>query len=342
MKRLAAPFAGVRGLLGSVASLRTASRRSAVFIAPIVTIGCTTGVGTPSPIAADSGYVDVVGARIFYKALGAGEPIIVVHGGPGMDHRYLLPGMRGLARDHRVIVYDQRGGGRTEGNVDVESIRLDAFLSDISAIADTLRLGRFTLLGHSFGGILALQYAARFPERPAALVLMNTSEPGRKYALQTAELLSRRRTTADSVELQQLLRSEELKRRDTSAVNALLRLSFRQLFADRSRATGLDMSLDPRTAGNMSAVASYLVRSMGHFDFWPVAETIRAPTLIVQGIEDASPLEMVRELQRSIRGSELALIADAGHFPYIEQPDATFDAIRRFVAARAAAPRPAP
>jgi proline iminopeptidase len=281
--------------------------------------------------AARSGFVDVPGARLHYGSIGRGEPVIVVHGGPGMDHSYLRPGMDELARTHRVVFYDQRGSGRTEGEVSRATVNLDAFLADISAIADSLRLGRFTLLGHSFGGLLAIQYATRHPERLRALVLMNTVEPGRRYVIPMNDIALRKRTAQDSIDLHALMRSPGLQRRDTAAVNALLRLSFRTLFADRALASRLRIELDPRTTANMGPVAANLVGSMGTFDFWPLAARIATPTLIIQGVEDAMPVQMVRELQKTIAGSELVLVEGAGHFPFIEKPGPTFEAIRRFL-----------
>lgn len=271
------------------------------------------------------------GARLYFETMGRGDPVVVVHGGPGMDHQYLLPGMQELARTHRVVFYDQRGGGRSEGEATRGAVNLDHFMNDITALADTLRLGRFTILGHSFGGLLAIHYAARHPERLRAVVLMNTVEPGRKFVIQMTDMMARRRTPEDSAEAQALMSSEAMKARDTSAVNALLRLSFRSLFADRALAGQLRLSLDPRTVANMASVAMSLVTSMGTFDFWPVAARIRVPTLILQGVEDAMPLQMLRDLNQTIPGSELVLIERAGHFPYIEQPGPTFGAIRRFL-----------
>lgn len=152
---------------------------------------CSRGASSGAvPARADSGYVGVPGASLFYKSFGSGDPIILVHGGPGMDHAYLLPGMRALAESHRVVFYDQRGGGRTSGTVDRSTVSSDIFLADITALADSLHMGKFTLLAHSWGGIPVVRYAARYPELLRALVLMNTVEPGRRYAMQSMHLLA--------------------------------------------------------------------------------------------------------------------------------------------------------
>src|SRR5688572_3429066 len=113
------------------------------------TASCAAASAGPSEAA--NGYVGVPGARVYYESIGRGEPIVVVHGGPGMDHGYLRPGMDELSRTHRLVFYDQRGSGRSEGEVTRATVNLDAFVADISALADSLRLGRFTILGHSFG-----------------------------------------------------------------------------------------------------------------------------------------------------------------------------------------------
>jgi proline iminopeptidase len=279
------------------------------------------------------GLIEQPGARLYYEMFGRGDPIVVVHGGPGMDHNYLLPGMKGLADSHRVIFYDQRGVGRTQGVVDSSTVSFDRFLSDIDAVGDSLRLGRFVLLGHSFGGLLAMRYAARHPERLRALIIMNTSEPGHKYAAASRPILRKKQTPEDSAEFMRIIQSDAFKQRDSSAVNPMLRIFFRASFADPSLASKLDVHEDQRTSHNMVPVAMLVMGPLGpNFDLWPEVATIRVPTLIVHGAEDLVPLDMPRELASTIPGAQLAVIQGAGHFPYIEKPAETFAAINQFLA----------
>jgi proline iminopeptidase len=303
-------------------------------------IGCTTLVGSACrrPVEAepehrDYGYISVPGAQLYYIAEGRGDPIIVVPGGPGLDHTYLFPEMRRLAKAHRVIFYDPRGTGRTSGEVNDSTVSFDRLLADIDALADSLRLPAFTLLGHSWGGLVAMRYAARHPERLRALVLMNTSEPGRRYADESNRLLRARQTPEDSAQIATLVRSEAMRRGDASAVSAVLRLFFRASFADTARAKELVLALDQRTASNMSTIARLAMGPLGpSFDLWHEAATIRTPTLIVQGTQDLMPLAMPEQLAKTISGTTLVEIDHAGHFPYIERPRETFAAIDRFLA----------
>jgi proline iminopeptidase len=249
-----------------------------------------------------------------------------------MDHSYLLPGMLGLAKSHRVVFYDQRGGGRTEGEVSPATVSFDRFLADIDAIRDSLGLDNMVLLGHSWGGLVALRYAAKYPTRLRALVLMNSVEPGRRYATDAARLLRQKQTSEDSAEIVRLSRLPGMRDRDTSVVNPLFRVLFRSTFADRSLAPQLLINLDPRTAKNMAPVATLVMGPIISADLWEEASKIRVPTLIVQGAADAMPLAMPRELTRTIPNAELRIIEGAGHFPYIEKPTETFSAINSFLA----------
>ena len=307
---------------------------STTRIAPFLTavlINCA-GPSTPAtPAVADSGYVSVPGARLFYQSVGKGDPIIVVHGGPGMNHEYLLPGMLGLARSHRVLFYDQRGGGRTEGEVNASTMSFDRFLSDIDAIRDSLKLGRPVLLGHSWGGFLAMRYAAKYPEQLRALILMNTEEPGQRYHDASQQLVKQRLTADDATELIRLT-SPSMNRGDSGTMNPILRIYFRATFADRSLANQLAVSLDPRTTRNMEAVATFVMGPIVKNDYWREVATIRVPTLVVQGAQDVVPLAMARELARTIPFAQLTIIDNAGHFPYIEKPVETFAAMNSFLA----------
>src|SRR5512138_3133721 len=109
---------------------------------------------------------------LFVKVIGQGDPLLFMHGGPGLDHTDLLP-LQPLADQFTLIFYDHRCNGRSEGAA-VESMTWENLTADAEALRQTLGFDKWTVLGHSFGGNVALEYALRYPSRLSHLILMDT------------------------------------------------------------------------------------------------------------------------------------------------------------------------
>ena len=120
------------------------------------------------------GFIDDGGVRIYYKTLGKGVPLLLLHGGPGADHTDFLPALKPLARRCQLVLIDERGSGRSERLSDPKCYTLDWMVKDIECVRQHLRLRQLLVLGHSFGGILAQAYAVRYPKRVLGLILAGT------------------------------------------------------------------------------------------------------------------------------------------------------------------------
>jgi proline-specific peptidase len=120
------------------------------------------------------GYVDANGAFIYYAEFGWGSPLLIVHGGPGASHDYFLPWQVPLGRTHRLIFIDERGSGRSERLEDVHQYTVENMVEDVEAVRNALGLGKISLLGHSYGGVLAQAYALKYQENLSHLVLAST------------------------------------------------------------------------------------------------------------------------------------------------------------------------
>ena len=125
-----------------------------------------TGRGEPVREA----YASLPGVRLFYRTMGRGEPVLFLHGGPGLPHGYLLPWMEPLAQSHRLVFFDQRGVGRSEKPKDGD-YSVAAVARDVEALRQSLRLGKVHLFGFSWGGALALEVAIRYPESLRSLTV---------------------------------------------------------------------------------------------------------------------------------------------------------------------------
>lgn len=303
---------------------------------PLTLLSCALVLTAITPRDADAqrarqGMLSLDDARLFYEVVGSGEPIVVIHGGPGLDHEYLQPGMDVLATRHTLVYYDQRGTGRSFASVEEGVISLDTFVSDIEALRQALGYPRISVLGHSFGALLAIEYAARYPDNLRALILMNPAEPGTRFAEETAQRRDRLFTADDSTDLARLRASEGFAARDAGTLEEVYRVMFRTTMRDPERVDELDLELAPATAKSGQDVAALLGASLGPVDWWDRLPEIQTPTLVLHGRFDIPPMEMSRALAEAFPVGTFQLL-QSGHFPYIEDRDGLLSAISGFFA----------
>jgi proline iminopeptidase len=273
----------------------------------------------------------VWGAELYYKTIGVGEPLVVVHGGPGMEHSYLLPGLEPLGQTFRLILYDQRGLGRSTGDLDSASISMDRYVADLDAVRELAGVERVNLLAHSWGGLLALMYALEHPERLGALILMSPVEPGQRYAQETQARQQARRAPEDAAAIDSLVRTEGFERGDQEALNRLFHHVFRGTFAHPDDADSLRLAFTERTARQGRDVTALLMGPLENLDLWDELPQVMVPILVVHGDQDPIPVAMVTEMVDRLPDARLEVLSDVGHFPFIESPGPLFGAIQRFL-----------
>ena len=129
-------------------------------------------------------------SSLYVEVTGQGPPLLLMHGGPGLDHVSLTP-FRKLADRHTVVLYDHRCNGRSTG-ASVTSMTWDNLTADADALREELGFERWAVLGHSFGGQVALEYVLRYPERVSRLVLLDTAGDARWSQQNAADVLAGR------------------------------------------------------------------------------------------------------------------------------------------------------
>src|SRR4051812_26151469 len=112
----------------------------------------------------EEGFAPVKDGKLFYKAGGSGHSLVVIHGGPGMDHHTFLPQFERLTETVRVILYDQRACGKSSGYPYEATTRLPIYVNDLETLRQHLSLKEVAILGFSFGGLLAMSYAIAHPD----------------------------------------------------------------------------------------------------------------------------------------------------------------------------------
>lgn len=272
-------------------------------------------------------FLSVPGARLFVREIGEGPSVVVLHGGPGAGHDYLLPAFARLADEFRLHFYDQRGGGRSR--VERPSrVGWRDHVADLEALRRQWGLEQLALIGYSWGGLLALLYAAEHPGHVRVLVLVGPAAGWGEYHRRFEEEIEKRSHSAEVERMREELEASGLRERDPDAY--------------RRRRFGLSVAgyfRDPRDA---CEAAPFLVQAQAQHATWASLEgygpelrrrlgAFRAPTLILHGRYDPIPLEWAEELARVLPGARLVALERSGHVPHVEEAERTFTEIRRFL-----------
>ena len=259
------------------------------------------------------------------------SPLLILHGGPGAHHDYVLPQMLELARDHELIFYDQRGGGRSKTDSRAP-ITWRTQVDDLDRVIGELSLGAPTIVGYSWGGLLAMLFAieaaaGRTRHRPARLVLVDPAPVNREYRRAFETEFAARQSSAKVAALRLQLAESGLRERNPDEYRQrTFELSVAGYFADPAAAHDLTPF---RVTGR---VQQSIWDSLGDFDLLATGQldAVHLPALVVHGRQDPIPLASSTAAAREL-GAELVVIDNAGHVPYVEQPQMLFDAIRSFL-----------
>lgn len=285
-------------------------------------------------IATTEETVEINGVNHFIKKMGTGEPLIVLHGGPGINHSYLLPHFKTLAKNYEVIFYDQRACGKTAFPADTSSINIETFVEDLEAIRTHLKIEKVKLLGHSWGALLALKYGLKYPENLDKLMLVAPAPSNSDYFDQTFANMQAKRKEEDTKELIQNMMSKEFEEREENTFRKVLLLGDKTNLANQDKIEELyePMTFTPEAANSLLIVSSLLERTYFDFDITNEGlDKISCPTLIVIGDLDNVPFSSTQAIQDGINGCELKVIKKCAHHPYFEAPKEFNKSIKDFL-----------
>jgi proline iminopeptidase len=272
--------------------------------------------------------VEANGVRLFTRQVGAGPLVVVLHGGPGASHDYLLPQYDLLATRRTLFYYDQRGGGQSPVSRDLP-VGWREHVADLEAIRIHLDLERLTLCGYSWGGLLAILYLLEHPERVERLALVSPASITVEYRRQFEEEFARRMQAPEIKRERDALRASGLRERDPAAYQRrAFELSVAGYFRDFHEAKNLTpFRVVARTQDEVW-------KSLGDYDVRPqlreLASRVPLPaSFIIHGTFDPIPLAGSRELAALLhaRLKELA----AGHCPHVETTSEFVRALDEFL-----------
>jgi proline iminopeptidase len=261
------------------------------------------------------------GTELFYVEAGEGLPCLVMHGGLGGDHTALHPWLDPLGDVLHLVYYDHRGNGRS-GRPPAETITFEQLCADADALRAHLGFERVAVLGHSYGGFIALEYALRYPECLERLILLGTS-PAFDHGEEVEASARRRGATREQLE------ALGATPQDDAEAWRLWKVIEPLYFSD------YDAELAERVMGK-TIVSSYASDAgdaiLEGWDLTPRLGEISVPTLILVGQDDfVCPPSRARIMHECIPNSELVVLEESGHFAHAEQPEAFFEAVREWL-----------
>jgi proline iminopeptidase len=267
-------------------------------------------------------FVEVNGVRLFTRQVGAGPLVVVLHGGPGAQHDYLLPQYDLLAHGRSLFYYDQRGGGQSPVSRDTP-VGWREHVADLDALWEKAGQERLTLGGYSWGGLLAVLYFLEHPQRVERLALVSPASLTAAYRRQFEEELARRMQAPEIQREREALRASGLRERDPAAYQRrAFELSVAGYFRDFRDAKRL-------TAFRVTARTQEAVwKSLGDYDLRPQLRDVAVrfplpPAIVVHGTFDPLPIAGSRELAALLSARFVEL--PVGHCPHVE---ATEDFVR--------------
>jgi proline iminopeptidase len=240
--------------------------------------------------AAEHGSLQRDGLTLHYRTDGTGKPIVFLSGGPGFDVEYFVPAAKYFPLGHKFVFLEQRGTGRSRfDHMNEETMTLKLLVDDVEALRSHLHVESLVLAGHSFGGMLAMAYAADYPDRVDSLILIDSGGPTTEFRDWMGDNIGTR------------LRPGE------DNLNAY--------FFDRGK-------LSLFTAGPLHHDTYKLINAdlRKHYDVRDGIRRLKRPVLIVHGHQDPIGDKTAEDINHLIPSSILRYIHKCGHFPWIEQP----------------------
>jgi proline iminopeptidase len=270
---------------------------------------------------------------LFVEVIGRGSPLVLMHGGPGLDHWSLTP-FRRCSDEHTLVFYDHRCNGRSQG-ADVSTMTWENLTADADALRERLGFQRWSVLGHSFGGHVALEYALRYPDRVSHLVLLDTAGDAHWARENAARIVAARGHAAATADVVRRFFTGQLE--PSQFTPAVLRFMTAYMYRPNPVSVARLMFAERRTKMRPETT----IWAHRHLlPGWSVLDRlgeIRVPTLVMAGRDDfIFPPECQVELAAGIPDARLQIIERAGHNPQAERPDEVMRAVRSFIPAASA------
>ena len=266
-----------------------------------------------------------------YQTFGEGEPILIINGGPGMNSNGFADMAKTISQlGYTTIIYDQRRTGKSVlKKVDSTTITMDLIAKDIEDLRIQLKIDKWTVLGHSFGGLLACHYYSKYPESVNKLIFSSSGGVDLNFRNYLAEQIQDNLTSPqqDSLSFYQ----DKITAGDTSFQTRSKRAEFvanayvyHKDFAKRIAGRLMEMNWN---------VNSLVIQDLVNINYNYKNKFIKSkiPVLVIQGKNDIIKVETAEEIKKSFGNAKIQLLNNCGHYGWLDNPTKYFGSIQTFL-----------
>ena len=278
-----------------------ASLVSSTVLVVLMAIASTSATVAQAP--AKEGFIDAGnGVKLYYRMVGTGnEPVVLINGGPGFTSDYLADDLTTMSRKHSLLVYDQRGIGRSTLVSDAAALAAQRYAEDLEAIRSSLGFEQLTLLGHSWGVVPATLYSIQYPQRVRRMILVGTIPVERSGLDRAFQALAAARDGATLRRMEELSRIRQVNPDDLAACREYYKLWFTPFFGASNAASRMKGNVCAGSAEslrNKQNVDKFTFASLGNWDWTTSLSSAVVPTLLIHGERDPLPIEGARKWLR--------------------------------------------
>jgi proline iminopeptidase len=299
---------------------------------------CSPTSTAPGAIKEETGRADVPGGKVWWMRAGAvgakKTPLLVLHGGPGTGHNYLLP-LKALADERSVVFYDQLGCGKSDAPENDSLYTIPRSVEELAAVRKALGLDKMILYGHSWGSVLAIEYLLSMGSDGVEALVMGGAIPSIPQASAGMQRLIAALPSGAGQRLHEL---EAAGQKESKEYQDLVGL-FYQTHLCRTDPWSDDVNASLENLGKSPAYRVMngpneftIVGTIKDWDRTADLGQIALPTLLTTGEHDEITLDCHQTIQKAVKGSELLIFGDCSHLTMNEKPEAYVKALRGFLA----------
>ena len=279
--------------------------------------------------AQKDGFAQSDGVKIYYRTFGTGTPILIINGGPGLNSDGFVDLAKTLSAQNQTIIYDQRGTGKSVMQIDASSITMELMIDDIENLRKELKIERWIILGHSFGGMLASYYATIHPSRIISMILSSSGGIDLDLLSYVAKNINARLTPQQQDSASYW--SQKINNGDTSYFARWQRAKVlanayvydkKYALPIAERLTQSDLRVNNLIWQNMQKIK---------FNCAPKLSTFTKPVLIIQGKQDIIEEWTSQKANKILKNSKLVILDHCVHYGWLDNKDMYLSEVEKFI-----------